>query len=380
LQQIFLTDFHGEPSGGWAWCELGKVLQYSRVDLKYEDGDEPDELSIQTKGYEALDVSIITSFRNLRSLVIEQAPLNGMYRQNLFGIKSLLSLDIKHCESLKFDLASLAEGMPNLENLVLESNPRAFGDLSVLACLSGTLRELTLKDCDEITTGDFMFLRTFPNLEVLNLSHCKVIGDVELLAVTDFPNAKQLHMPKVLASFAQSTRILHVLAGLAKRHTSPCITTVQLSEQSSDFYGIAEERGYKIGHVPPFTLEIVKAGPRVGWRWTNTEKYEKHSCDLIWLDPMPLGENDVSEFNEAVRLLEADLEDNLYKGKCAPLSKHAYYDLCREEKEKRRKEGQRRFEALVHCGAVQLPGYADDADDTDDDTDDDAMMIGSDDE
>ncbi|EJK73513.1 hypothetical protein THAOC_04859, partial [Thalassiosira oceanica] len=263
---------------------------------------------------------------------------------NLFGIKSLLSLDIKHCESLKFDLASLAEGMPNLENLVLESNPRAFGDLS----------------------GPGL---TFPNLEVLNLSHCKVIGDVELLAVTDFPNAKQLHMPKVLASFAQSTRILHVLAGLAKRHTSPCITTVQLSEQSSDFYGIAEERGYKIGHVPPFTLEIVKAGPRVGWRWTNTEKYEKHSCDLIWLDPMPLGENDVSEFNEAVQLLEADLEDNLYKGKCAPLSKDAYHDLCREEEEKRRLEPSI-FESF---GSLWLPGYADDADD-------DTMMIGSDDE
>ena len=31
LQQIFLTDFHGGPSGGWAFCELGKVIQYSRV-------------------------------------------------------------------------------------------------------------------------------------------------------------------------------------------------------------------------------------------------------------------------------------------------------------------------------------------------------------
>ena len=86
--------------------------------------------------------------------------------------------------------------MPSLERLVLESNPRAFGDLSVLAYLSRTLRELTLEDCDEIK-GDFMVFKTFSNLEVLNLSRSKVIGDVDLLVVTDFPNAKQLHLPKV---------------------------------------------------------------------------------------------------------------------------------------------------------------------------------------
>jgi len=42
--------------------------------LKYKDGDEPDELSVDTKYFETLDVGIVTSFGNLRSLVIEQAP------------------------------------------------------------------------------------------------------------------------------------------------------------------------------------------------------------------------------------------------------------------------------------------------------------------
>ena len=62
----------------------------------------------------------------------------------------------------------------------------------------------------------------------------------------------------------------------------------------------------------------------MGWRWKNTGKYEKHSCDLVWLDAMPSGENDVSEFNEAVQKLEVDLKGNLYKGKYEPLSEDAY--------------------------------------------------------
>jgi len=168
-------------------------------------------------------------------------------------------------------------------------------------------------------------------------------------------------------SFAQATRILPVLAGLAKRQTSPCITTVQLSERSADFYGFAnEDLGYNMGHAPPFTLKIVKAGPRVGRRWKNTEKYNKHICDVLWLDAMPTGGDDVSEFNEAVQVLGADRKGNLYKGKCAPLSEDAYNDLCREEEAKRVEENRELGEFFMNSGFFPLlPGC------TDDDTDDD---------
>lgn len=112
LQQIHLSKFEGTdpiatmmPLAGFGNNNGVPIIGYGDSDERYLEGEEAvqeilddnstEEDSNTVERAEAYDVSIIAEFTNLRSLILNDAPLNGMY-PCLFGFKHLRDLSISN--------------------------------------------------------------------------------------------------------------------------------------------------------------------------------------------------------------------------------------------------------------------------------------------
>jgi hypothetical protein len=94
-------------------------LKFLGHEHKYSDGEDLDErMAANTANYTALDIDIISRFRNLHTFEIYRAPLNGRYPA-LFDFPFLQKLtisDFNDCSILKWDLEMLS-GLPSLKEL-----------------------------------------------------------------------------------------------------------------------------------------------------------------------------------------------------------------------------------------------------------------------
>ena len=72
-----------------------------------------------------------------------------------------------------------------------------------------------------------------------------------------------------------------------------------LSRESPDYYEGRGDGDHDRAYAPPFCAELVKAGPRFGWRWTNG--HDGGSCETNWLDPEP--KHSDPDYNKYVEVL-----------------------------------------------------------------------------
>eukprot|EP00985_Skeletonema_marinoi_P027763 scaffold23319_cov124-Skeletonema_marinoi.AAC.1 len=105
----------------------------------------------------------------------------------------------------------------------------------------------------------------------------------------------------------------------------------KLSSQSPDRYDEADS--YYNGHEcifapsPPFNLQIVQAGSRLGWSWWS----EDDSCETNWLDPEPSSESDDFEtYIEELQRIQQRLEMDFYIGYNEPPNQQQYRRLCED--------------------------------------------------
>jgi len=281
LQRIQLSKFQGSLINNFVHDEIS-CFQYETSEERYlEEGEE----SSQDGAY---DVSIIADFRNLRSLVLNCAPLYGGY-PCFFGFKYLQELSIHqgddYCEMV-WDLKMLT-GMSLIEKLTLIES-KATGSISDLLFLTNTLRELVIASSPnqraaDCVDGDFMDLAQFTALRKLDLKWAKGIrGDVSNIQLTDFPCMQQLDLPGVLLRVDQSTEIISLFTELARR-SPPCIASVRLSENSPDHFE-RDNNEHRHSPPPPFTLEFVHQGTILGWRWVSYHRWGRiESCEINWL-------------------------------------------------------------------------------------------------
>jgi len=250
---------HGEDS---AWSEMiAGDFQESRVDLSH-----------------------IQNFRCLRHLVL-QIDLNGKY-PFIFQFEHLQRLDLRGNCRLKWDLEMLS-GLPNLQTLYCAQNHSLTGDIASVRILSSTLTELKVCHCPYVT-GKMENLYDLPLLETLDIDGTKVTGDIRTIGPTDFISLKELGLGDNVYGGGSIKRIDEAPSSMLVRR--------QLMKRSPDIFkqkrwrldNESPER-YRIqGHhsrVPPFWVEFVKIGPRVGWRWTNAVC--GGCCEIRWLDPEP---------------------------------------------------------------------------------------------
>jgi len=98
-----------------------------------------------------------------------------------------------------------------------------------------------------------------------------------------------------------------------------------LSQQSPDWYD--RRRG---SPQPPFSLEIIQAGSRLGWSWcvrTSRAQEARSLCQINWLDPEPSSDN--SDYAAYIAELEhIERRIGFYRGYHEPPTEEEYRRLC----------------------------------------------------
>lgn len=332
LQQIHLSKFQGRIVGTMSYNGITGNIYKTSNERYLDEGEESNEES-------AYDVSIIKGFSNLRSLVLNCAPLHGAY-PCFFYFKHLRELSIDqgddHCDMV-WDLKMLS-CMPLIEKLTLISS-KATGSISDLHFLKNTLRELVIVSSpnqsvvDDID-GDFMDLADYLVLRKLDLKWAKGIrGDASQIQLTNFPCMQKLDLPGVLLRIDQSSDIIDLFTSFARR-SSPCIASVRLSENSSDRF---ERDGDEGVPPPPFTLEFVHPGKRLGWRWASQRRLRYiRSCEINWLDEeLDTDSDQYHVYQEETKRLNESV--HFYKGIYHLPTEEEYREMCAAHEERKKK-------------------------------------------
>ena len=181
-----------------------------------------------------------------------------------------------------------------------------------------------------------MDLADFPRLTVLNLVHTSVTGDVRDICEYDFPVLESLALPVTVhggmcyqfQNISDVPSFMHTIHILLQRIPTPFreIWLLRafvwlLSRQSPDWYADG------IGHPPPFNLQLIRAGSRLGWRWCTWDG--GHLCEINWLDPEPSSEcDDYEAYIEALQRIEGELNTDFYRGYHEPPTEMEYRRLC----------------------------------------------------
>jgi len=248
----------------------------------------------------------IANVEGLRELTLFGTNLNGFY-PFLVQFRRLRVLVLSENYDLKWDLSTLAN-LPMLEVLHCKYNTHLTGNLRDVRALQSGLKQLDLSACGKIE-GSLHDLADFPCLEVLCVLATKITGDVRNIRESDFPALEicKLGQSAIYGGGYYVDRITDVapiIQGryrLKKRMLKPNdnFAALKLSNESPDRYLHERE--------PPFWVEFVVAGPRLGWRWTNLDL--GGACETNWFDPEPQpSDADYDRYAEAL----ANVEGNVY--------------------------------------------------------------------
>ena len=315
-------------------------LEYE-FDHIYADGEDPDERrAARTARRPTHDIGIISNFSNLRILHIG-APLNGRYPVlfNSFPLLQKLSIYSKY---LKWDLEML-DGMPLLKELGCENSDRLTGNISSLRVLKDTLEKVSIKNCRNVG-GNFMDLADFPHLRDLDLGWTAVTGDIRDIGESDFTTLKNIELPKTvygghcyeLQRISDAPKLVRAVYLLQKHRPALKMRRWcgRLSEDSPDWYESVEQDmdevrrnvGNHPERGPPFYVQFVKAGSRIGYRWENVFR---SCCEVNWLDPEP-ADSESSEYAKYIEELRKESRRvTTYRGFYQPPTEEEYLRLFR---------------------------------------------------
>lgn len=275
------------------------------------------------------EVDSVARLRNLRSLILSHVNVRlekGRRFPAPFEFPRLRKLRLSNVDGLTLDLGSLS-GFPVLEDLYCSNIRHLRGGIECLRPLQSTLRVVAIKSCPGVN-GDFMDLADFPGLETLEIKDAPVGGDVRKLKDRDFPALKHLSLPTgaygfgIFARVADAPEVMRAFCRLGKRNGTVIDGGRRwyLSDDSVDRYGIDVFSLL----VPPFEIELVRAGPRVGWRWTNGQR--RGCCEINWYgDDPPEGSDDREEYLNDLKGHSIDI--GLFKGFCMPPTEEEYKRL-----------------------------------------------------
>jgi len=214
------------------------------------------------------------------------------------------------------------------------------GNVNSLRALKGTLTKVTIicirnGSGNLPVRGDFMDLADFPRLKVLCLDDTAVTGNLLDIDEHHFPLLEQLRLPHRVYGggghefyrIAEMTDFIHKLYHLIQKRRSPKLLlnwTWHLSEDSPDWY-----RSMRYPQLP-FSIELVKVGSRLGYRWfgvyavtSENDDGPTQYCEINWLDQEP--ERESSDYEIYLQKLER-IQRNIdfYKGYSQPPTQDEY--------------------------------------------------------
>ena len=312
-----VSDYRSLPMMARAFPDLSKLwIGSANNTLHFRDGDEPIQgHGERPPGTQQLDFDALSAFSNLRELYLCAVEANGRYPRLLSSFHGLQVLvihlnanmkvdlsDFRHCHQMRRlflcgdiedqlvtgDIGILSE-MQNLESISINCSPGVTGDIMQLAG-SSSLSSLSLLSTGVKVNFDSIENRAFPNLKRLTAS-----GSVTIASVDDARSA--------VAS----------LYRLEKRGIRVKGTSISLRKDSPDSYRmyiVPQSNNPEEWIYPPHNIEVVRAGPRVGWRWCGG--CDLSNCEINWLDPVPAqSSEDYSVYVSVMATLETT---SLFKG------------------------------------------------------------------
>jgi len=305
----------------WIGAALPRLPGIRLDKLLVAAGQDPEEEEIRIEHDPCyLDLNILKNFRNLQFLSLTRLDLNGRY-PFLFQFQSLQILNVSYNPNMKWDLEDVGRGLPNLERLKAARNPFLTGNLSSLRTLRHKLVSLILFGSSNIT-GSIHNLADFPVLEEVNVTETAIEGDLSRLGPNDFLAiqswclGENVRGSKDIPRISDAARLMQSLYPMKKRKSNLFLFhRWTLQDDSLDYYNRNYPQRNNINFRPPFWIEFLQAGPRVGWRWTNAARFG--ACLPNWLDPEPQPQEEgYDEYLKMAKLYESQVE--IYRGFTAP--------------------------------------------------------------
>jgi hypothetical protein len=176
----------------------------------------------------------------------------------------------------------------------------------------------------------------FPHLKVLDLQRTAITGDIRDVGENDFSSLEQLTLPKGVYGGKEGCKFQNisdapdvVRAVYLLKKQRPALKMEDwygvLSRDSPEWYESAGE--YHVS--PPFSIHFVKAGPRVGYRWTTSCHMRNEPCEVNWLDPEPDRKSiDYEEYIARLQEINENDEVKLYRGFHQPPTEEEYNRLA----------------------------------------------------
>ncbi len=234
-------------------------------------------------------------------------------------------------------------GSPLLKELVCCFNDHLTGNISSLRVLKDTLEKVELFGCYHIA-GNFMDLADFPHLKDLRLDMTAVTGDIRDIGANDFSSLKEFALPFLpegvyggfgyeFQSIADGPELIRAIYLLSKQR--PVLFDIdddwywygKLSEDSPDWYESVEDDENNI-YPPPFSIYVVQAGSRLGYRWACDQNCL--ACKVNWLDPEP--DRESSDYEIYVEeLKEIQKGEGLYRGRYLDMYEELHQPPTEEE-------------------------------------------------
>jgi hypothetical protein len=282
---------------------------------------------------------------------------------SLFGhgtMKNVLSLNLHGNEDLQWHLSDVCS-LPTLKDLRCINNFRLQGDIEEhlsSSTLPETMEILDISGCTHVTGRLRHFAQRWTRLQWLGIHRTKVVGDLRVdIQPGDFPSLQGMGLGELVYGAYTLHKVEDAPAIMKARHqiisqsqwdnqvderegvdddgceTDPYTTVsvypiiVHLSADSAEYYERIEQRLYSSERDPPFSLEMVTAGRRRGWRWSN---YLGGHCDTHWLDPPPEPtDKGYATYRREYDQLVKESAKSLFVGYLEPPNPQEYYDLCR---------------------------------------------------
>ena len=322
--ELLVDNRHKATALGWISQAIPKLMCLHitfppMVDFCHGEDSDPDHIPRSP-----IDLTPIEKFQGLKKLSIQGGKLNGRY-PFLFQFPQLESLTLFGCGRIKFDLADLS-GLSELKQLVLYYLPLVTGNLNSLRHFQSQLKKLVLNGCD-LVVGSMHDFADFSLLEKLCLDETAVTGDIRNIGPRDFLSVRFLILPRNvyggndIESIESATVIMRAIHSL-KRPELFRSSHWNLWEESPQYY----EVDCRFSRCPPFRVELVKAGTRNGWRWTNCHR--RGACEINWLDPeVKETEDGYEQYLTDLQALSLDVD--FYQGFRSPPTALQHAELCR---------------------------------------------------
>jgi hypothetical protein len=255
------------------------------------------------------ETPLLHNFSNIQQfqcLHTTDSPLHNYdLRSLLCHWQNLQCLNLHGNENLQWSLSDLAPLKHIRDIRVINNRELQGGTLDLLQRIDQhdnakrtdafyNLEILDISGCNQVT-GKLSHFAQMPKLQWLGITRTQVSGDLrtdvqpgDFVALQGFGlDMHAVYGANYIDLVQDAELVMKARLQIMRQSTweSPIWPLMlHLSPDSLEYHERPTQRMYTSEKDPPFSIEVVVVGKRMGWRWSN---YLGGFCDTHWVDPEP---------------------------------------------------------------------------------------------